>query len=464
MPIHYAVMNGHASLIPIILDYHITIGNYTKLIDKDRLSLLHFACYNGHSTCVETICDLAENYECLTEMLFEKFDKYNLFSPLHMACQNGHDACVNYLLDKFNDRAHLMIELEDSEGNRPLHICAIKNEYDCASLLLDSNCQVNAKNKHGQTAFMLAAYHNSFSILELLISDDLPKIENASNSNIKIDIKIDLNEVDKNHNSALHLALLSQQENCALFILDRLESNSKLINFKNKKGDSPLHLAAMNGLVTVVEILLSKGADIWAKNNKNKTPLLSCARNDQVSDCLEILISRLVLNFSQKNKTAQSAHNTPSFLMIMGQNASSALSTYNRETRNNLNNSINDFKFNENFDKTKNLAYESSFGLKTPEIIINDGMINKIPDSNMETNDKEKNINSNNLNSTLILNENEIIESNVSSTVGSIEGLNMFNLNSTTNDEKNKPNDNENKFNVRISSVESLASNDSEYF
>lgn len=459
------MINGHASLIQIIFEYHITIGNYTKLLDKDKLSLLHFACYNGHSTCLETICELAENHECLNEMLFERLDKYNLFSPLHMACQNGHDACVNYLIDKYNDRVNTMIELEDMEGNRPIHVCAIKNEYDCASLLIDSNCQVNAKNSHGQTAFMLAAYHNSFSIMELFFSDDPHKTENTASSNIKIDIRIDLNEIDKNQNSALHLALLSQQENCALFILDHLETNSKLINLKNKKGDSPLHLASMNGLVTVVEILLSKGADIWAKNVKNKTPLLSCAKNDQVADCLEILISRLMVTFNQKNKSSQSTHNTPSFLMIMGQNASSALSTL-RETRNNLNNSINDFKFNENFNKTKNLISESSFGLRTPDIIINDGQINQIPDcsNNTETNEKEKNINLNNLNSTLILNENDILESNVSSTVGSIEGLNMFNLNSTANEEKTKQNDNDNKFNVRISSVESLTSNDSEYF
>lgn len=454
-------------MIQVIFEYHITIGNFNKLLDKDKLSLLHFACYHGHSTCVETICDLAENHECLTEMIFEKIDKYNLFSPLHMACLNGHDACVNFLLDKYNDRVEAMVELEDSDGNRPLHICAIKNEYDSASLLLDSSCQLSATNSHDQTAFMLAAYHNSFSIMELLLSDDPHKTEHTANSNLKIDIKIDLNQVDKNGNSALHLALLSQQENCVLFILDHLEPKSKLINLKNKKGDSPLHLASMNGLVTVVEILLSKGADILAKNAKNRTPLLSCAKNDQVADCLEILISRLMLVFNQKNKPVQSAHNTPSFLMIMGQNASSALSSYNRETRNNMNNSMNDFKFSENFNKTKNLIAESSFGIRTPEIIINDGQMNQMPhgSNNLEANDKEKNINLNNLNSTLILNENDILESNVSSTVGSIEGLNMFNLNSTANDEKNKPNDNnDSKLNVRISSVESLASNDSEYF
>lgn len=460
LPIHYAVMNGHASLIQIFFDYHTTIGNYSKLLDKDKYSLLHFACFNGHSTCVEIICELGENHECLTEMLFETSDKYNSFSPIHLACQNSHETCLNFLIDKYNDKLTTMIELEDSNGNRPLHICAIKNEYDCASLLLESNCQINSKNKLGQTPFMLAALHNSFNILELLLSDESHKSLNDSTA--KVCQKIDLSTLDVNGNSALHLALSNQHENCALFILDRIETNSNLVNQKNKDGQAPLHLASMNGLVTVVEILLSKGADIWSKNSKNQTPLLSCAKNDQVADCLEIMISRLILSFNQKNLPSQSAHNTPSFLMMMGQNTSSALSNYNRETRNNMNNSINDL--NSNFNRTKNLG-DSTYTLTTSDIILNDVNMNQMADNsnNMDTSQKDKKLNLTNLNSTLILNENEILESNVSSTVGSIEGLNVYNLNSTVNDDKNKP-ENDNKFNTRISSSESLGSNDSEYY
>ncbi|CAF0712711.1 unnamed protein product [Brachionus calyciflorus] len=467
IPIHYAIMNGHASLIQIFFDYHVTIGNFTRLLDKDKFSLLHFACFNGHSTCVETICELGETYECLIEMLFQNSETYNSFSPLHLACENSHEACVNFLIDKYNDKLNLIIELEDSNGNRPLHICAIKNEYDCASLLLESNCQINSKNNLGQTPFMLAAFHNSFTIMELLFSDEGHKTQNLNDSKIKINHKIDLSTTDKDGNTALHLALLNQHENSALFILDRIESNSILINLKNKDGQTPLHLASMNGLVTVVEILLSKGADIWLKNSKNHTPLLSCAKNTQVADCLEILLSRLILSFNQKNMPNQSAHNTPSFMLMMGQNTSSAMSNYNRETRNNLNNSINDLT--SNFNRTKSLMGESNYTLTTSDIILNDVNMNQMTSgaTSREKNEKDKKLNSTNLNSTLILNENEIIlESNVSSTVGSIEGLNVYNnLNSTVNDEKYKQQvENEIKFNARVNSSESLGSNDSEYY
>ena len=81
-----------------------------------------------------------------------------------------------------------------------------------------------------------AAAHNSFNIMELLVSDErsLVKINEPSR---QINYKIDLKLVDLNENSALHLALLNGHENCALFILDRIESNSNLVNLKNHQGN-----------------------------------------------------------------------------------------------------------------------------------------------------------------------------------------------------------------------------------
>ena len=193
LPIHYAVMAGHANLINMFFEYyegqlspktdavsavttHPKIALSEKLIDKDGFSLLHYACFNGHSTCAETLCELGNIYSFLTEMLatdsHNKLACYNKFSPLHGACKNSHDACVSFILERFAAHMPQLIETEDSQGNRPLHICAIANEYDSALLLLEANCGLNYTNKQGKTPLMLAASHNSFSILELLMSSD----------------------------------------------------------------------------------------------------------------------------------------------------------------------------------------------------------------------------------------------------------------------------------------------------
>jgi ankyrin repeat protein len=324
LPIHYAVMAGHANLINMFFEYFEQCLNPSrssdvntelllseKILDNQKFSLLHYACFNGHSTCAEIICELGQTYNFLTEMLTSQTPRqqYNKFSVLHAACQNSHDACVSFLLDKFSYNLEYLVELEDSNGNRPLHICAINNEYDCALLLIEANCSINEKNNDGKTPFMLAASNNSFSIMELLLSDKTsPK-------------KVDLNCIDRKGNSCLHLALLNKHENCALFILDKIESNSYLINLQNNMGDTSLHACAEHGYLTCVEILLSKGADIWLKNNTNKrTPLVMCAKNDQVADCLELMLSRLILMISNGTMNAVDAttsNKTTSNLMMM---------------------------------------------------------------------------------------------------------------------------------------------------
>jgi ankyrin repeat protein len=432
LPIHFAVMAGNSNLISLLFECHESINQEEevrskkittkdKLIDKQGFSLLHLACFNGHLSCVETICELGQTYPYLIEMLkINSIPIYNKFSPIHCACHNSHDTCLSYLFDRYNEIISELIELEDSSGNRPLHICAIANECDCASLLLDSNCSIDSKNKQLLTPFMLAVCNNSFSMMELLLS--------TSN-------KVDIINIDTNGNSSLHLACINGHENCALFILDHMESNSQLVNLKNTDGETALHLASSNGWLTCVEILLSKGADIWIKNKKQKTPLLSCAKNDSVSDCLELMLSRLLMtaqtpmkhhhklnsNFPASNPSST----TKNMMMIMMMsNAAAAAASQHQTPINNKNATYNLNSVNKHLNDSLCLLANS-------DIILNDVQMNQLSDSMDENhnskiddikkdltdnimnsttknnNDMMMNSNNNNLNSTLILNEGD---------------------------------------------------------
>ncbi|XP_012497091.1 PREDICTED: serine/threonine-protein phosphatase 6 regulatory ankyrin repeat subunit A-like [Propithecus coquereli] len=82
-------------------------------------------------------------------------------------------------------------------------------------------------------------------------------------------------------------------EKCALLILDKIQDES-LINAKNNALQTPLHVAARNGLKVVVEELLAKGACVLAVDENGHTPALACAPNKDVADCLALILATMM--------------------------------------------------------------------------------------------------------------------------------------------------------------------------
>ena len=101
-------------------------------------------------------------------------------------------------------------------------------------------------------------------------------------------------QLTPNHNTVLHIAAQFGQLNCVEWIIQRDSADSSLLQCPNLKGDSPLHLAAREGHVEVVEALISAaktvserdiesgiGADkamLRMTNNENDTALHEAVR------------------------------------------------------------------------------------------------------------------------------------------------------------------------------------------
>ncbi len=74
-------------------------------------------------------------------------------------------------------------------------------------------------------------------------------------------------------------------------IVELLISKGADVNTKDNKGKTPLHYAVENGHKELVELFISKGADVNARDNKGKTPLHYAVENGH-KELVELFISK----------------------------------------------------------------------------------------------------------------------------------------------------------------------------
>lgn len=96
-------------------------------------------------------------------------------------------------------------------------------------------------------------------------------IRNGKSAEAKehFEAKTDINETDKDGNSALHAAAQMDDEEMMTFLLIK-GGDTEL---KNHDGDTPLHTAVSNGAVEAASALVMGGADIFAQNAAGQIPL-----------------------------------------------------------------------------------------------------------------------------------------------------------------------------------------------
>uniref|UniRef100_A0A8B9KNL7 Ankyrin repeat domain 28 n=1 Tax=Astyanax mexicanus TaxID=7994 RepID=A0A8B9KNL7_ASTMX len=261
---HLAAACGHIGVLGALLQAAQSLNTVPVIMDNCGYTPLHWACYNGHDTCVEAL---------LEQEVFHKMEG-NSFSPLHCAVISDNEGAAELLIDTLGPA---IVNATDSKSRTPLHAAAYTDHVECLQLLLGHNAQVNAIDALGKTPLMMAAENGQTNAVEVLVSR----------------AKADLTLQDANKNSALHLACSKGHETSALLILEKV-SDRNLINATNAALQTPLHVAARNGLTVVVQELLGKGASVLAVDENGYTPALACAPNKDVADCLALILATMM--------------------------------------------------------------------------------------------------------------------------------------------------------------------------
>uniref|UniRef100_A0A8D3DFJ7 Ankyrin repeat domain 52a n=1 Tax=Scophthalmus maximus TaxID=52904 RepID=A0A8D3DFJ7_SCOMX len=262
-PLHYAASRGHTEILASLVQGAMATDPQDKLLDNKQYTPLHWAAYKGHEDCLEVLLE------------FKTFihEEGNPFTPLHCALMNGHSGAAERLLECAGVQ---MINTRDAKGRTPLHAAAFAEDVAGLQLVLRHGAEINAVDTSGRSALMVAADKGHSGTVAILLHR----------------AKADLTLLDDNRNTALHLACSKAHEMCALLILGEIHSPT-LINATNSALQMPLHLAARNGLATVVQALLSRGATVLAVDEEGHTPALACAPNKDVADCLALILSTM---------------------------------------------------------------------------------------------------------------------------------------------------------------------------
>ena len=166
------------------------------------------------------------------------------------------------------------LNIRNKLSQNPLHVTVLTNQIPIARQLVVAGVDINARDRHGNTAFHLACRDGLSNIVRALLKP--VSFDEQQNNNYIIPLenihgRTNLNLLNFEGLSCLHLAAANNH----IAIIKILLQNGAHVNIKEEKsGRTILHEAAFNGSLELVRLLviLDKSCDLNAKTYDGLTP------------------------------------------------------------------------------------------------------------------------------------------------------------------------------------------------
>ncbi|VDI17282.1 Hypothetical predicted protein [Mytilus galloprovincialis] len=262
--LHFACFNGHTEVAKLLL-VHVDNGMTVNDRTNNGATSLYLACMNGHLESVK--CLLALNGDKLNSCVDTTIKNKNEWSVVHIACFNGHIEVVKLLIG-----VGMNINETLKDGSTALYLACEKGHYETVKYLLDLNgdklnSRVNTTltHKNGESVLHIACFNGHTEVTKLLI-----------------DVRLNVNDTSHKGYTPLIVACMNGHYDTVKFLLDL---NGDKLNscidtaFKLEVGYSALHVACYRGHTNIVRLLLKVNVNINDKSKYGLTPLhLACLK------------------------------------------------------------------------------------------------------------------------------------------------------------------------------------------
>ncbi|XP_035515165.1 ankyrin repeat and death domain-containing protein 1B [Morone saxatilis] len=187
-------------------------------------------------------------------------------TALHYAVAGKNTEAVQFLLQR-----RVKVDQKDKYGVAPIHLAAWFGSLEILKLLVRAGAEQKIENEEGLNIMHCAAINNNTDIVQYIIDD------------------LQMKELDKHDQSGHRPFALAAEHGC-VEMLDMLICPYNMATMKpNKRGDTPLHLAARNDHLNAVQLLLQSFDIRDAVNMDGETALYQAADNGQEGCVLALL-------------------------------------------------------------------------------------------------------------------------------------------------------------------------------
>jgi ankyrin repeat protein len=274
--LHYAAEKGHKEVVELLLEH----GADVNARDQGGRTALQHSAEKGYEEVVELLLEHGADVNA---------KEYWDWTPLYSAADEGHKDIVELLITEGAN-----VNARDGDRRTPLYYAAEKGHKEVVELLLDHGADVNAKDTQNRTALHIAARQGHKKIVGLLLAHGADVNAGANYNRTAAEFAMD------NHHTEVAELLISKGADIsplhfAIYMKDEGKARSLIeggadVNKRTPYGTTPLQRAVDCGFRDIVDLLITKGADVNAKDNGDWTHLHSAVYGHK--DIVELLISK----------------------------------------------------------------------------------------------------------------------------------------------------------------------------